>query len=318
MFLFVLGIIATIVLFFVLGIEFTDEAVEFHFRGRQVFSLFGLLICLLGCVRTVPTGCTGILTTFGRVESQTLDAGMHFVQPWVKVVKMDNRVQKAQVDLNCFSSDIQEVTLTYTVNYQINKKNAQDIYRTIGSNYYDTVIVPRVQEAVKAGFAKYTANELIEDRNKVASLIEENLIDDLAGYNIELVATAIENIDFSDEFTNAAEAKVTAAQNKLTAKTEQERLNLEAEAEAKRKVTAAQAEADSAIVAAKADAEVAQIQADSAEYQGKKDAAIMSSVGSQLDAHPQLIQYYYVKGWNGKLPETMLSDKINTLFQLSQ
>ena len=178
--------------------------------------------------------------------------------------------------------------------------------------------MPRVQEAVKAGFAKYTANELIEDRNKVASLIEENLIDDLAGYNIELVATAIENIDFSDEFTNAAEAKVTAAQNKLTAKTEQERLNLEAEAEAKRKVTAAQAEADSAIVAAKADAEVAQIQADSAEYQGKKDAAIMSSVGSQLDAHPQLIQYYYVKGWNGKLPETMLSDKINTLFQLSQ
>lgn len=318
MFLFVLGIIATIVLFFVLGIELTDEAVEFHCRGRQVFSLFGLLICLLGCVRTVPTGCTGILTTFGRVESQTLDAGMHFVQPWVKVVKMDNRVQKAQVDLNCFSSDIQEVTLTYTVNYQINKKNAQDIYRTIGSNYYDTVIVPRVQEAVKAGFAKYTANELIEDRNKVASLIEENLIDDLAGYNIELVATAIENIDFSDEFTNAAEAKVTAAQNKLTAKTEQERLNLEAEAEAKRKVTAAQAEADSAIVAAKADAEVAQIQADSAEYQGKKDAAIMSSVGSQLDAHPQLIQYYYVKGWNGKLPETMLSDKINTLFQLSQ
>lgn len=318
MFLFVLGIIATIALFFVLGIELTDEAVEFHLRGRQIFSLFGLLLCLLSCVRTVPTGCTGIMTTFGRVESQTLDAGMHFVQPWVKVVKMDNRVQKAQVDLNCFSSDIQEVTLTYTVNYQINKQNAQDIYRTIGSNYYDTVIVPRVQEAVKAGFAKYTANELIEDRNKVASLIEENLIDDLAGYNIELVATAIENIDFSDEFTSAAEAKVTAAQNKLTAQTEQERLNLEAEAEAKRKVTAAQAEADSAIVAAKADAEVAQIQADSAEYQGKKDAAIMSAVGDQLNVHPELVQYYYVKGWDGKLPETMLSDKINTLFQLNQ
>ena len=318
MFLFVLGIIATIALFFVSGIKLTDDAVEFHFQGRQLLSLFGLLICLLSCVRTVPTGCTGIITTFGRVESQTLDSGMHFVQPWVKVVKMDNRVQKAQVDLSCFSSDIQEVTLTYTVNYQINKQNAQDIYRTIGSNYYDTVIVPRVQEAVKAGFAKYTANELIEDRNKVASLIEENLIDDLAGYNIELVATAIENIDFSDEFTSAAEKKVTAAQNKLTAQTEQERLNLEAESEAKRKVTAAQAEADSAIVAAKADAEVAQIQADSAEYQGKKDAAIMSAVGDQLNMHPELVQYYYVKGWDGKLPETMLSDKMNTLFQLNQ
>ncbi len=318
MFLFVLGIIATIVLFFVLGIEFTDDAVEMHFRKRQFLAVFGLILCGFGCVRTVPTGYTGILTTFGRVESQTLDAGIAFVEPWQKVVKMDNRVQKAQVDMTCFSKDIQEVTLTYTVNYQISQQNAQDIYRTIGSNYYDTVIVPRVQEAVKAGFAKYTANELIEDRNKVAALIQTDLIDDLASYNIRLTATAIENIDFSDEFTSAAEAKVTAVQNKLTAKTEQERLNLEAEAEAKRKVTAAQAEADSAIVAAKADAEVAQIQADSAEYQGKKDAAIMSSVGSQLDAHPQLIQYYYVKGWNGKLPETMLSDKIDTLFQLSQ
>lgn len=190
MFLFVVGIIVTIALVFVLGITTTDEAVEFHFCKRQFLALFGLVLCIFSCIRTVPTGCTGILTTFGRVESQTLDAGMHVVKPWVKVVKMDNRVQKAQVDLSCFSSDIQEVNLTYTVNYQINKQNAQDIYRTIGSNYYDTVIVPRVQEAVKAGFAKYTANELIEDRNKVAALIEENLVDDLAGYNIELVATA--------------------------------------------------------------------------------------------------------------------------------
>lgn len=34
MFLFVLGIIATIVLFFVLGIEFTDDAVEIMCRSR--------------------------------------------------------------------------------------------------------------------------------------------------------------------------------------------------------------------------------------------------------------------------------------------
>lgn len=318
MFLFVLGIIVTIVLFFVLGITVSDEAIEFGVRKRQFLAVFGLVICLLGCIRTVPTGSTGIVTTFGRVESQTLDAGIHFLEPWKKVVKMDNRVQKAQIDLQCFSSDIQEVTVMYTVNYQINKSNAQEIYRTIGTNYYDTVIVPRVQEAVKAAFAKYTANELIEDRNVVAEIIESDLTDDLAGYNIELIATAIENIDFSDEFTNAAEAKVTAAQNKLTAQTEQERLNLEAEAEANRKVVAAQAEADSAVVAAKADAEVAQIQADSAEYQGKKDAAIMSAVGEQLNAHPDLIQYYYIKGWDGKLPKTMLSDKMNTLFQLSQ
>lgn len=318
MILFVLGIILTIVLLFILGLTETDEGIELCFQKKQLFAVFGLILCLFGCIRTVPTGCTGVVTVFGRVEPETLDSGIHFLQPWAKVNKMDNRVQKAQIDLSCFSSDIQEVTVTYTVNYQINKKNAQDIYRTVGSNYYETVIVPRVQEAVKAGFAQYTANELIEDRSKVASLIETVLIDDLSGYNIELIATAIENIGFSEEFTNAAEAKVTAAQNKLTAQTEQEKLNLEAEAAAKRKVTAAQAEADSAIVAANADAEVAKIQADSAEYQGKKDAAIMSAIGQQLKENPDLIQYYYVKGWDGKLPQTMLGKDTNTLYPLAQ
>ncbi len=37
MFLFVLGIIATIVLFFVLGIELTDEAVEFISEDDRYF-----------------------------------------------------------------------------------------------------------------------------------------------------------------------------------------------------------------------------------------------------------------------------------------
>lgn len=307
----VLGILVTIVLAVSFGLKVTKVGLELNANKRQFFALFGLLICLLGCIKTVPTGATGIITTFGKVESTTLDAGIHFLAPWKKVVKMDNRVQKAQIDLQCFSKDIQEVTVTYTVNYQINKTNAQDIYRTIGTGYYDTVIVPRVQEAVKAAFAKYTANELIEDRNTVATIVHEDLTDDLAGYNIELVATAIENIDFSDEFTNAAEAKVTAAQNKLTAQTEQERLNLEASAEAERKVIAAQAEADAAIVAAEADAEVAKIAADSAEYQGQKDAAIMSAIGNELRNNPDLIKYYYATGWDGKLPETMLSDDAN-------
>ena len=52
MFLFVLGIIATIVLFFVLGIEFTDDAVEMHFRKRQFLAVFGLILCGFGPNRT--------------------------------------------------------------------------------------------------------------------------------------------------------------------------------------------------------------------------------------------------------------------------
>ena len=73
--------------------------------------------CLfLSCIQTVPTGHTGVVTTFGKVENTTLDSGVHFVLPWQKVVKMDNRVQKATVTLACFSSDIQEVKTVLDAN----------------------------------------------------------------------------------------------------------------------------------------------------------------------------------------------------------
>jgi Membrane protease subunits, stomatin/prohibitin homologs len=133
---FVIGIIVTIVAFIVLGIDFDEVDFMWGPKKRQVFSLIGLIICLIGFIKTVPTGSTGIVTTFGRIENITLDAGIHFMAPWKKVVNMDNRTQKQSIEMQCFSSDIQEVSVIYTVNYQINKANAQEIYRTIGKKYF--------------------------------------------------------------------------------------------------------------------------------------------------------------------------------------
>jgi uncharacterized membrane protein YqiK len=92
-------------------------------------------------------------------------------------------------------------------------------------------------------------------------------------------------MDFTDSFTAAVEAKAVAAQQKLQAQIEQERLTMEAQQAAARaeveanaqaavnKINAeAQAEVDK--IKAEADKLVAQIGADSAEYQGQKEAAI--------------------------------------------
>lgn len=267
-----------------------------------------VLFTILSMVKTVPTGHTGVVVTFGKVQDYTYEAGVHFNAPWVNVIKMDNRTQKETIELMCFSSDIQEVSVTYTVNYQINKENAQTIYRTIGTDYFDLVVSPKISEAVKDVFAKYNAESLIESRASVSKQIQEILIEAVSVYNIEVVSASIENIDFTDSFTNAVEEKQVAEQNKLKAQTEQEQKNLEAAAEAERKVIAAQADSDTAIIAAQADAEVAKIAADSAEYQGQKDAAIMSNLGEMLSKYPDLIEYYYTQNWNGELPDTYVSD----------
>lgn len=306
MILIVIGIIAVIGAFIVLG--FNEYGTDWMIRKRQWFSLFGLIICLLGFIKTVPTGSTGIVTTFGRIENVSLDAGIHFMAPWKKVVNMDNRTQKQSIEMPCFSSDIQEVNVIYTVNYQINKANAQEIYRTIGKDYFDTIVMPKALEAVKSVFAKYTAEALVESRSSLSKEIEAILVDDLNKQNIQITATSIENIDFTDAFTNAVEAKQVAEQNKLKAQTEQAQATLEAQAQAERQVIKAQADADASILAAKADAEVAKISSDSALYQGEKEASILQRVGEQLSKYPDLVKYKYIEGWDGKMPQTILGN----------
>lgn len=291
--------------------------------GKVMLTILSILFILIGAasfvgsfVRVVPTGHTGVVTTFGRVDDVTYEAGINFVAPWKKVTNMDNRTQKASLPLQCFSSDIQEVTLTYTVNYQIDKANAQNIYKNIGVDYFDKVVQPKILEAVKGVFAKYNAETLIASRGILSKEIEEVLSLSLSQYNVQLVSTSIEDIDFTESFTDAVEAKQVAEQNKLRAQTEQEQAIIEANAKAEMKVIDADALAKSQIVAAQADAEVAKIGADAAEYQGQKDAAIMSNLGEMLQKYPELIQYYYATNWDGQLPETMLSDGTSVLMEM--
>lgn len=293
----VMALITVAVLFVLLGVKKGGWRVN----KRQLLSLVGVAWLAFGIFVTVPTGHTGILTTFGRVEDTTLEAGLHVKSPFQEVISMDNRTQKQTLDLLCFSSDIQEVSISYSVNYQIRKANAQTIYKTIGKDYYHVVMEPRIQDAVKSVMAKYTAESLIEERDTLSVKITEILERELSVYNIDVINTAIENMDFSDAFTQAVEEKQVAQQQLLKAQTEQAQLTMEQEAEAKRKEIAATAEAEISVIQAEAEKQVLKIQADAAEYAGQKDAAVNDALAKSLT--DILLEYYEIKQWDGKLPE---------------
>ena len=263
----------------------------------------GIFFMACDCITTIPTGHTGIVTTFGRVEDYTYEAGVHTKAPWQQVVKMDNRIQKASVEMFCFSSDIQEVSTVYTINYQIEKANAQTIYRTIGKDYYTTIILPRIEESVKSMIAKYNAESLIASREQLSVEIREDLTAKLAAYNVEVIDASIENLDFSDAFTNAVEAKQVAAQEKLKAEIQQEQANIEAKAAAERAVIAAQAEAEKAVIEAEAQAEAAKKEADAKAYAGEKEAEANKKISESLTE--ELIEYKTVEQWSGELPTYM-------------
>lgn len=287
MVIFMFGIVLTLVLFIAMGFV-RGEGMSWRVNKKQLLALVGVLVIVFSCYVSIPAGHTGVVTTFGSVENYTLKAGMHFKLPWQEVIKMDNRVQKSTQDMSCFSSDIQEVSMTYTVNYQISKQDAMTIYKTIGIGYYDTVIAPCITESVKIVTAQYTAEDLVSSRSLMASQIEEVLSKKLAAYNIELVGASIENMDFTDAFTDAVEAKQVAEQNKLRAETEAQQRVLEANAAAEIKRIEAEADAYELTTRAEAEAEA-----------NRKIAESLTEA---------LIAYTYAENWNGELPTFMTGD----------
>ena len=324
MFALFLGLIVSVVLFVVLG--FQGEPVEnaagrtvirriWRIRPAQVLAPLVLIAAMgLGCVTVVPTGYTGILTTFGRGEERTISAGAHLIMPWQEVVKMDNRTQKVQIATEAFSSDIQQVNLQLSVNYCIDQATAQELYRTVGIHYYENVMYPRILENTKAVFSRYSAENLIAKRNDLSDMIAESTSADMKRYGISIVSIAIEDIDFTDAFTAAAEAKQAAAQKKLQAEIEQGQMTMEAEANAKRAVIAANAEAEKSVIAANAELEVVKVQAEAALYAGEKEAEMNKRISESLT--DGLIDYYWIKQWDGELPTTVLGENGNYMLSL--
>ena len=262
--------------------------------------IVAIILIIIACISFVPTGYTGIITTFGKVHSETLDAGINFHAPWENVINIDNREQRITFNLQAFSKDIQQVDVQGSINYNIDKQTAMNLYRDVGIQYPTILIMPRIQEDVKIIIAQYTAEDLIGSRQEAADAIFELIKMELAPKGINIISFAMENVDFTDAFEAAVEAKQVATQEKQRAQTEQERQTMEATQAAERERIAAQAQADIARIQAEADLDVVKIQAEAALYAGEKEAEMNKRIAEGLT--PELIQYYEIKQWNGELP----------------
>lgn len=232
--------------------------------GVTLFVLWFLIFCF----RTVGAGQVGIVTRFGEVN-RTVPSGIAIKAPWPieRLVKMDTRVQKEQQDVAAATSDLQDVKTTLALNYSIDQKTALKLYKEIGPDYKDRVIIPPLQESFKAASASYTASQLITERNAVKGKAYELVKDRLEKYGINVIDLNIVNFSFSAEFNAAIEAVQVANQNVAKARQELETTKVEAE---------------KTIAAANAAAEAQRVQ--------------------QQTLTAEILQKQAIEKWDGKLP----------------
>jgi regulator of protease activity HflC (stomatin/prohibitin superfamily) len=241
-------------------------------RGAYITGIVLLSIAFffIFCFRTVGAGQVGIITRFGEVN-RTATSGIVIKLPWPveKLVKMDTRVQKEQQDSAAATADLQDVNVTLALNYALDGTTAIKVYKEIGTDYKNRIIIPALQESFKSASANYTAQQLITERTKVKGDAYEVIKGRLEKYGIRVVDLNIVNFGFSAEFNKAIEAVQVA--NQEIAKTKQE-------------LETTKVEAEKTIAKANAQAEAQRVQ--------------------QQTLTPELLQKYAIDKWNGVLPTT--------------
>ena len=232
-----------------------------------------LIAVASSCFTVVKAGHTGVVMTFGAVEDKVMSEGLNFKVPFIQsVVQMNNRTQKTETEGTASSKDLQIISYVVAVNYHVNDSSSASLYQNVGMDYGSVIIVPAIQESIKAVTAQYTAEELITKRQAVGDQIKSALSEKINQYGINVEIFNIVNFDFSNEFNAAVEAKQTAQQNALKAEQDLARI----EVEAKQKITQAEAEAQS-----------------------------IKLIQDALAKSPDYVEYIKWNKWDGKLPTVM-------------
>jgi prohibitin 2 len=251
----------------------------------KLFVAVIVVMVIFSGFKIVDPGHKGVKIRLGNVYDMPLDEGLHWKVPLIDTIyQMNVQVQKVEATSNSATKDLQNVSTTVALNYNIKPELVANLYQTIGkeNDIVYRIIEPAGYETVKAITARYTAEELISKRAEVSTDITTMMKEKLENRGIQVVAVNIVNFQFSAAFDTAIEAKVQAEQEALTAKNKLERIKFEAQQK---------------IEQSKAEAETIRIQAEAIREQG----------GAEY------VQLKRVEKRDGKLPTTNLGDWGNGL-----
>ena len=231
------------------------------------------MITMFSSAVIVQPGHTGVVLTMGKVEETVLQEGVHLKIPFVQdVIQIDNRIVKLEVETEAFSKDLQTVDTTLAINYRIDQNKSYSIYKNVGSGYESVLVVPAVNEVLKAIVSRYTAEETVSNRALISNGLVTGLNEKLNTFGLYVNDVNIIDFDFSEEFINAIEEKQVAQQQLLKAETEKQ----------------------TAITNAEAQDEAIKIKA---EAEAQANRVLSESLTTNI------IEYNKIQKWNGVLPQ---------------
>jgi prohibitin 1 len=210
--LFIVAFVAAVVAYFVYR-----NAKRRLNKPEANFSMIGIavasVIAISQCWTVIPAGHTGVIDFLGLVSDNTLKPGVNLVNPMAKIEKMSIKTQEMKELMSVPSKEGLSVDLEISLLFKLDSDKANEIYKTVGPNYADIILVPQFRSVVRGVTARYEAKALYTaSREKLAGEILDELEKLVGPRGITVEQAPLRQIKLPDRLTQSIEEKLQAEQ----------------------------------------------------------------------------------------------------------
>jgi regulator of protease activity HflC (stomatin/prohibitin superfamily) len=202
------------------------------------------------CIIQINAGQIGVKSLFGKVQNDVLSSGLHFINPFVEVERLDIKTQNYTMSgihdegaktgddaIRVLTSDGLEVTIDLTVLYKLLPSEAPRLVRETGVDYTDKIVRPLTRTKIRDNSVYYEAVSLYSNkRDEFQQRIFKSIEEDFKKRGLILEQLLVRNITLPQSVKETIEQKINAEQDAqkmqfvlLKEKQEAERKRVEAQ-----------------------------------------------------------------------------------------
>lgn len=279
--------------------------------GLVVVGVFFVLTLIGMCIEQIDDTEVCFKVSFGKYEDRVLSSGLVFYNRLTTdVVCVDARMQqydgtrgtkKGEAEkMSAYTKDLQEATLRFYVNWQIERAEAITLYKTFKGAYADR-LASETDSAIKQAIGQYDSSELIAKRGQIEKEATEVLQARLKDLHLKAESIRLRDIEFSPEYEKSIEKKRIAEKA-----AEQERDVAAHLVEKEENITKVeQQRAEQRLVKAKADAEAVKIKAVAEAEAIRLKTESLRQAQSLLEYERVQIEKIKAQNWKGEVPQSV-------------
>ncbi|MBD3240049.1 MAG: prohibitin family protein [Chitinivibrionales bacterium] len=183
-------------------------------RGAASLVLVAALaVAFVQSLTVIPAGHVGVIDFFGKVREETLKSGINMKNPLARVIKLSIKTQEMKESMPVPSKEGLTVLLEVSCLFHLSPDKASSVYRDVGPNYVDVLLVPQFRSVARGVTASYEAKALYTSEREVLSMaIKEALEKQVEPRGLVIETTPLRSVGLPKGLSDAIEEKLKAEQ----------------------------------------------------------------------------------------------------------